>query len=147
MVLLALTALALLVVTGTRAETLSTGWESGWPAWPWPSWAAGRWVAGAFRQAERRAASARHPSTGRPGLYDREADESLGTREESGKGGRRAGWPDADRPGADGRAAAAGAGAAGADDGRRGGRRGGRGAERRRGGYDDAPATAATPCR
>jgi S-DNA-T family DNA segregation ATPase FtsK/SpoIIIE len=75
-VLLALTALALLVATGTRASDALHRIGVGLARAGRTVMGAGKWAIAAFRRAERRAASARHPSAGHPGLYDREADES-----------------------------------------------------------------------
>ncbi len=77
-VLLALTALGLLVATGTRARDALHWSGIGLTRTARAAVAAGSWTAAAFRRAERRAASARHPSAGRPGLYDREADDAAG---------------------------------------------------------------------
>jgi S-DNA-T family DNA segregation ATPase FtsK/SpoIIIE len=109
-VLLALTALALLVATGTRARDALHWLGVGLARASRAVVGAGRWAAAAFRQAERRAASARHPSARRPGLYDREADEAMGLR----AGGSGLGDVDADLLPVDAAApAGAGAGAAG----------------------------------
>ncbi len=98
-VLVALAALGVLIMTATPARDAARLVRTGLHQMARAAFAAGRWTILSFQRAERRAASARHPSA--PGSdgrrvrpYDREADEEVGegmasqpsTRSRAGKG-------------------------------------------------------------